>query len=132
MVFWFWCSAQEQFPTFPTNSFLNLIYERRLCLVHDNYRRSFYGISEMSNENYWLQKSWTSRPRYMLICYRDTPPIMNELLTTSEIFSLCILAIRKLLILEPKLLHGRETITKISNFIPKNIKKCFICNTFEQ
>lgn len=128
MVFWFWCSAQEQFPT---NNFLNLIYERRLCLVHDNYGRSFYGILEMSNENYWLQKSWTSRPRYMLICYRDTPPIMNELLTTSEIFSLCILTIRKLLILEPKLLHGRETITKKSNFIPKNIKKCFICNTFE-
>ena len=128
MVFWFWCSAQEQFPT---NNSLNLIYERRLCLVHDNYGWSFYGILEMSNENYRLQKSWTSRPRYMLICYRDTPPIMNELLTTSEIFSLCILAIRKLLILEPKLLHGRETITKISNFIPKNIKKCFICNVFE-
>ena len=128
MVFWFWYSAQQQFPT---NNSLNLIYERRLCLVHDNYGRSFYGILEMSNENYRLQKSWTTRSRYMLICYRDTPPIMNELLTTSEIFSLCILTISKLLILEPKLLHGRETITKISNFIPKNIKKCFICNTFE-
>lgn len=60
-----------------------------------------------------------------------SPPVMNDLgtlLTTSEIFSDCIPTIRKLLNIEPKLLHMEGA--QMWNLVPESMRNTPSSNTF--
>ena len=94
------------------NNSINCIHKRVLCLIHDNYNSSLHDILQTSNEKTIHEKDPEHLAKEMYKFVKGLSPlIMNhffsfrDTLTTSEISSACVLTIRKLLNIEPKLLH---------------------------